>query len=150
VLTRTPARNTSALWTWWPAPSQPLRQPKPSKPLSRPVYMVQGTQPSLDPTYELVLVPGRPPQLLSCTPSDFVPDVTHALPKKMVSALGWTDANHVPLFEAYLEVTIDTVRATARTKENLCWTGYKLWAEKALKKGPMRVDRLPSALEKQC
>jgi len=28
-------------------------------------------------------------------------------------------------------------------------TVHKLWAKKVLKKGPMRVDRLPSALEKQ-
>ena len=68
VLTRTPARSTSAPWTWWHAPSQPLRQPTPSEPPSRPVYMVQGTQPSLDPTYELVPVPRRPPQLFPAHP----------------------------------------------------------------------------------
>jgi len=55
----------------------------------------------------------------------------------------------MPLCEAYLEVTSDPVRATARTKENLWETVHKLWAEIVLKKGPMRVDRLPSALEKQ-
>jgi len=55
----------------------------------------------------------------------------------------------VPLCEAYLEVTNDPVRATFRTKENLWGTVHKLWAEKELKKGSTRVDRLPSALEKQ-
>jgi len=84
----------------------------------------------------------------SCTPFASVPTVTYALPKKMGSALGWTDAGRVPLCESYLEVTSDPVRATAHTKENLWCTVHKLWAEKVLKKGPMRVDRLPSALEK--
>jgi len=86
---------------------------------------------------------------VSCTPSASVPDVTYALPKKMGSALGWTHTDRVPLCEAYLEVTSDPVRATARTKENLCGTVHKLWAGKVPKKGPMRVDRVPSALEKQ-
>jgi len=90
-----------------------------------------------------------PSPAVSCTPSASVRAVTYALPKKMGSALGWTDADRVPLCEAYLEVTRDPVRATARTKENLWGTVHKLWAEKRLKKGPMRVDRLPSALEKQ-
>ena len=90
-----------------------------------------------------------PSPAVSCTPSASVPAVTYALPKKMGSALGWTDADRVPLCEAYLEVTSDPVRATARTKENLWGTIHQLWAEKVLKKGPMRVDRLPSALEKQ-
>jgi len=67
----------------------------------------------------------------------------------MGSALGWTDADRVPLCEAYLKVTSDPVRATARTKENLWGTVHKLWAEKVLKKGPMRVDRILSALKKQ-
>jgi len=67
----------------------------------------------------------------------------------MGSALGWTDADRVPLCEAYLEVTSDPVRATARTKENLWGTVHKLWAEKVLQNGLMKVDRLPSALKKQ-
>jgi len=50
----------------------------------------------------------------------------------MGSALGWTDADRVPLCEAYLDVTSDPVRATARTKENLWGTVHKLWAEKVL------------------
>jgi len=90
-----------------------------------------------------------PSPAASCTPSASVPAVTYALPKKMGSALRWTNADRMPLCEAYLEVTSDPVRATARTKENLWGTVHKLWAEIVLKKGPMRVDRLPSALEKQ-
>jgi len=75
--------------------------------------------------------------------------VTYALPKRMGSALGWTDADRVPLFEAYLEVTSDTVKGTARTKDNLWATVHKVWGKKERKKGPMRVERVPSALEKQ-
>jgi len=90
-----------------------------------------------------------PSPAVSCTPSASLPAVTYALPKMMGSALGWTDADRVPLREAYLEVTSDPVRATTRTKENLWGTVHKLWAEKVLKNGPMRVDRLLSALEKQ-
>jgi len=41
------------------------------------------------------------------------------------------------------------VRATTRTKENLWGTVQKLWADRVLKNGPMRVYRLPSELEKQ-
>jgi len=73
-----------------------------------------------------------PSPAVSCTPSASVPAVTYALPKKMGSALGWTDADRVPLCEAYLDVTSDPVRATARTKENLWGTVHKLWAEKVL------------------
>ena len=67
----------------------------------------------------------------------------------MGSALGWTDADRVPLCEAYLEVTSDAVKGTARTKDNLWATVHKVWGEKVRRKGPMRVERLPSALEKQ-
>ena len=78
-----------------------------------------------------------------------LPAVTYALPERMGSALGWTDADRVPLREAYLEVTSDAEKATARTKDNLWATVYKVRGEKMPKKGPMRVERLPSALEKQ-
>ena len=149
MLTRTPARNTLALWTLWPAPSQPLRQPMPSEPLSRPVHMVQGTPTLSRPDLRASPCASAPSPELSCIPSASVPAVTYALPKKMGSALGWTDADRVPLWEAYLEVTNDPVRATSRTKQNLWETVHKLWAEKELKKGSTRVDHLPSALEKQ-
>ena len=75
--------------------------------------------------------------------------MTYALPKRMGSALGWTDADRVPLCEAYLEVTSDAVKGTARNKDNLWATVHKVWGEKVRKKGPMRVERLPRALEKQ-
>ena len=68
VLTQTPTRSTSSPWTWWPAPSQPLRQPTSAEPLSRPVYVLQGNHPSVDPTYQLVPVPRRPPQLFPAHP----------------------------------------------------------------------------------
>jgi len=64
VLTQTPTRNKSSPWTWWPAPSQPMRQPTSAEPPSRPVYVLQGSHPSVDPTYQLVPVSLRPPQLL--------------------------------------------------------------------------------------
>jgi len=67
----------------------------------------------------------------------------------MGSARGWTDADRVPLCEAYLEVTSDAVKGTARNKNNLWATVHKVWGEKVRRKGPMRVERLPSALEKQ-
>jgi len=67
----------------------------------------------------------------------------------MGSALGWTDADRVPLCEAYLEVTSDAVKGTALNKNNLWATVHKVWGEKVRRKGPMRVERLPSALEKQ-
>jgi len=82
-------------------------------------------------------------------PAASPPAVTYALPKRMGSALGWTDTGRVPLCEAYLDVTSDAVKGTARTKDNLWATEYNVWGEKVRKKGPMRVERLPSALEKQ-
>jgi len=75
--------------------------------------------------------------------------VTYALTKRMGSALGRTDADRVLLREAYLEVTSDAVKGTARTEDNLWATVQKVWGEKVRKKGPMKVGRLQSALEKQ-
>ena len=64
VLTQTPTRSTSSPWTWWPAPSQPLRQPTSAEPPRRPMYVLQGNHPSVGPTYQLVPISRRPPQLL--------------------------------------------------------------------------------------
>jgi len=55
----------------------------------------------------------------------------------------------VPLCEAYLEVTSDAVKGTARTKDNLWATVHEAWAGNVRNKGPLRFGRLPSALEKQ-
>ena len=55
----------------------------------------------------------------------------------------------MPLCEAYLEVKRDPVRATAPAKENLWAIMHKLCCEKVLTKGPMKAERLPSALKKQ-
>jgi len=68
VLTQTSAPSTSAPWTWWPAPLQPLWQPTPAERLSLPVYLVHVSKPSVYPTYELVLVPRRPPLPLPAYP----------------------------------------------------------------------------------
>jgi len=82
-------------------------------------------------------------------PAASLPAVTYALPKRMRSALGWTDADRVPHCKAYPEVTSDAVKGTSRTKDNLWVTVHKDWGEKVGKQGPMRLERLPSALEKQ-
>ena len=68
MLTQTTTRSTSSSWTWWPAPSQPLRQPTSAEPFSRPVSFLQGNHPSVDPTYQLVPVSRRPPQLFPAHP----------------------------------------------------------------------------------
>jgi len=67
----------------------------------------------------------------------------------MGSSLGWTDEDRVPLCEAYLEVTGDEVNGTSRSKDELWEAVYKLWKTKLLKKGPLRVERNASGLEKQ-
>jgi len=54
-----------------------------------------------------------------CKPAASLPAVTYALPTSMGSALGCTDANRVPLCEAYVEVTSDAMEGTARTNDNL-------------------------------
>ena len=149
MLTRTPARNTSAPWTLWYAPLLPLRQPTPSEPQSCPVLHGAGHSALSLTDVRASPCASAPSPAVSCTLSASVPAVVYALSKKMGSALGWTDADCVPLFEAYLEVTSDPVRATARTQENLWGTAHKLWAEKVLEKGPMRVNRRPSAQKKQ-
>jgi len=55
----------------------------------------------------------------------------------------------VPLCEAYLGVTSDAVKGSARTNEKLRAAVHEAWAEKMRNKGPLRVGRLPSALAKQ-
>ena len=82
-------------------------------------------------------------------PASPLPAGTYALPKRMESARGWTDADRAPLCEAFLDVTGDAVKGTVRTKDNLWATVQTVWGQKVRKKGPMRVERLPSALEKQ-
>ena len=82
-------------------------------------------------------------------PAASLPAVTYALPNRMGSALGWTAADRVLVCEAYLELKSDAVKGTSRTKDNIRATEHKVWGEKIRKKGPMRVERLPSALEKQ-
>jgi len=69
-------------------------------------------------------LPARPCTLAAAPavpypPAASLPAVTYSLPKRMGSALGWTDADRVPLFEAYMEVTSDAVKGAARTKDNL-------------------------------
>jgi len=80
-----------------------------------------------------------------CPPAASLLAVTYALPKRMESALEWTDTDCVPLCEAYLEVTSDAVKGTARTKDNLWATVHKVLGETVLKKGPLRVERVPGA-----
>jgi len=55
----------------------------------------------------------------------------------------------MPLCEAYLEVTGDEVNGTSRSKDALWEAIYKLWKTKLLNKGPLRVERNASGLEKQ-
>jgi len=77
-----------------------------------------------------------------------LPAETYALPKRMGIALRWTDADRVPLFEAYLEVTSDAVNGTARTEDNLWATVHMVCGERMRKKGQMRVECFTSMLEK--
>ena len=67
----------------------------------------------------------------------------------MGSSLGWTDDDRVPLCEAYLVVSTDAVHGTSRSKDDLWAAVHKAWEDKIHKKGPMRVERNASALEKQ-
>ena len=67
----------------------------------------------------------------------------------MGSSLGWTDDERVPLCEAYLHVSTDAVHGTSRSKDDLWAAVHKVWEDKMHKKGPMRVERNASALEKQ-
>ena len=90
-----------------------------------------------------------PAPAFACLPAACIPVLTYSLPKKIGSALGWKETDRVPLCKAYLEVTSDAVKGTSCTKDNLWATVHEVRAEKMRKKGPLRVGRLPSALEKQ-
>jgi len=67
----------------------------------------------------------------------------------MGSSLGRTDDDGVPLSEAYLKVSTDAVHGTGRSKEDLWAAVHEVWDDKMRQKGPMRVERNASALEKQ-
>jgi len=67
----------------------------------------------------------------------------------MGSSLGWTDEDRVPLCRAYLEVSEDPVTATGRSKDQLWAAVHEKWTDLMTKKGPLRVKRNVSALEKQ-
>ena len=67
----------------------------------------------------------------------------------MGSSLGWTDEDRVPLCRAYLEVSEDPVSATGRSKDQLWAAVHEKWTDLMTKKGPLRVKRNVSALEKQ-
>jgi len=75
--------------------------------------------------------------------------VNYNLPKSMGSSLGWTDEDRVPLCRAYLEVSEDPVTATGRSKDQLWAAVHEKWTDLMTKKGPLRVKRNVSALEKQ-
>jgi len=87
--------------------------------------------------------------VIAFLPAASLPAVTYSLPKNMGSALGWTNTEREPLGDAYLEVTSDAVKGTARPTDNLWATVHERWAEKMRNNGPLRVGPLPSALEKQ-
>jgi len=74
--------------------------------------------------------------------------VTYALPKKMGSAHGWTDQDHVRLCEVYVKVMTNAVKGTARTRDNLWATVHEVWSGKMRNKVPLRVGSLEIALEK--
>jgi len=74
--------------------------------------------------------------------------VIYNLPKSMGTGLGWTDEDRVPLCTAYLAVSGDPVTATGRSKEQLWGAVHDKWTD-LMKKGPFRVKRNVSALEKQ-
>jgi len=67
----------------------------------------------------------------------------------MGSSLGWTDEDRVPLCRAILEVSGDPVMATGRSKDELWAAVHKKWTDLTAKKGPLRVKRNVSALDKQ-
>jgi len=67
----------------------------------------------------------------------------------MGSSLEWTDEDRVPLCRAYLEVSGDPVMATGRSKDELWAAVHKKWTGLMTEKGPLRVKRNVSALEKQ-
>jgi len=67
----------------------------------------------------------------------------------MVSSLGWTDEYRVPLCRAFLEVSGDPVMATGRSNDELWAAVHKKWTDLMAEKGPLRIKRHVSALEKQ-
>jgi len=75
--------------------------------------------------------------------------VNYNLPKSMGSSLGWTDEDRVPLCRAYMEVSEDPVSSTGRSKDQLWAAVHEKWTDRMTKKGPLRVKRNVSALEKQ-
>jgi len=71
VLTQTLARSPSVLWTWWPAPPQTLRQPKPAEHLSRPVTRCRRLNPlSTRRTSSSLYLGARPSR---CLPTHRIP-----------------------------------------------------------------------------
>eukprot|EP00168_Porphyra_purpurea_P013394 TRINITY_DN3686_c0_g1_i4.p1 TRINITY_DN3686_c0_g1~~TRINITY_DN3686_c0_g1_i4.p1 ORF type:complete len:193 (-),score=45.02 TRINITY_DN3686_c0_g1_i4:520-1098(-) len=67
----------------------------------------------------------------------------------MRTGLGWTDEDRVPLCTAYRTVSGDSGTATGRSKDELWAAVYDKRTELMTKKGPLRVKRNASALEKQ-
>jgi len=67
----------------------------------------------------------------------------------MGSILGWTDEDRVLLCGAYLEVSEDPVSTTGRFKDQLWAAVHEEWTDLMTKKGPLRVKRNVSALQKQ-
>jgi len=67
----------------------------------------------------------------------------------MGSSLGWTDEDRVTLCRAYLEVSEDPVTATSRSMDQLWAAVHENWTDLMEKKGPLRVKRNVSAVEKQ-
>jgi len=47
--------------------------------------------------------------------------------------------DHVPLCEAYVEVTSDAVNEPVRSRDNLWATVHEVWSEKMPNKVPLRV-----------
>jgi len=68
VLTPTSSRNTSAPWTWLPAPPQQLPQQTPQDLGSLPLYAVQGPQAPPPPAYQLVPVAHQTPRVVPLFP----------------------------------------------------------------------------------
>jgi len=82
-------------------------------------------------------------------PAAALPAVAYDPPKSMGSILEWTDDDRVPLCEAYVHVSTDAVHGTSRSKDDLRAAEHMGWEDKMHKRGPTRVERNASALEKQ-
>ena len=78
-----------------------------------------------------------------------LPAITYQLPKSLGSSLGWTDADRVPLCEAWLQASGDPIAATGRCNEQLWADVHKVWEAKMTQNKTLRVARNASALEKQ-